>query len=1037
MNLLYNTLLLDNQTTAVQDRLELIAAKLDRVEKATQRLNTLYAKDDLLDAEDDYDNLDEQLEESPHDRLFDKHDTVGDPLSQVHYFGAEQFKVKAKDLFKKHKPILQSDLGREPARIAPFELKLKDNSDWYTAKAHKLAPRLQSEKKLKATREFVNKALAQGLIEPSQSESWSQILLTPKPNGSWRFCVDYRHLNQNTTALGWPLPNIRQMLEHIGSKKPKRFAVLDLTQGYYQAAISKNSRPLTAFRTADGLYQWTRLPMGLKGAPSFFQHAMQHGILSDFLYKFCQVYLDDIIVYADTDDELLENLEKILVRLESFNITLNPAKVKVGLDKVEYVGHTVDAEGLHFSDNKREEVWNVPVPQTQKQLKSFLGLCVQFKDHVHRYSDIVAPLHGMLANYTKASGHLALKWTTETLERFQELKKAVNECPKLFYIDSNAPVFLHTDASNYGIGGYLFQVIDGKNVPIMFLSKTLTKQERRWSTYEKEGYSIFWCLMKMEHLLRDIHFTLRTDHKNLTFINTDFREKVKRWKMHIQHYDFHVEHIKGEHNIEADGFSRLIPVPESEEQESLFALREEERLTPLLPRKIYEMIKEVHNPIIGHFGVEKTMQKLTLSGKEWVGMRNDISKFIKRCPCCQKMSFLKDKIVTQPFTLASYSPFDRICVDTRGPLPEDVTTGNKYILTITDAFSRFVQLYPMRDASAEAAIPGLLSYIGLFGIPSEVVKDNGTQFANQLVTQLLDILQTDNVKIQAYSKEENGIVERANKEVNRHLRAIVFNRKIKTKWSLYLPLVQRIMNASVHSTIGVTPAQIVFGNAVNLDRNLIPLVRAPPNKTTQYVKYIEDLADAQLEIVKIAVRNQLDTDQFHVAQRGGKGTITEFPINSYVLVNYEATGHKPPTKLHTYLRGPLRVVNSVGPIYTLQNLVTNQLEDFHVKLLHAFNYDEASVDPAEVAQHDQDYFGIKEVLGHRYRGKKKRRSDLSFNILWDGEKEPVWTDWNADLGANETIHEYLAANKLKRHIPPKYTWPKGYVPPDEEGDDSD
>jgi hypothetical protein len=113
MNLLYNTLLLDNQTTAVQDRLELIAAKLDRVEKATHRLNTLYAKDDLLDAEDDYDNLDE-IEESPHDRLFDKHDTVGDPLSQVHYFGAEQFKVKAKDLFKKHKPILQSDLGKEP-----------------------------------------------------------------------------------------------------------------------------------------------------------------------------------------------------------------------------------------------------------------------------------------------------------------------------------------------------------------------------------------------------------------------------------------------------------------------------------------------------------------------------------------------------------------------------------------------------------------------------------------------------------------------------------------------------------------------------------------------------------------------------------------------------------------------------------------------------------------------------------------------------------------------------------------------------------
>jgi hypothetical protein len=433
----------------------------------------------------------------------------------------------------------------------------------------------------------------------------------------------------------------------------------------------------------------------------------------------------------------------------------------------------------------------------------------------------------MLANYKKATSHLRLHWTTETLTQFQKLKEAVNNCPKLFFVDDKSPIFLHTDASNYGIGGFLFQLVEDKKVPIMFLSKTLTKQERRWSTYEKEGFSIFYCFVKMEHLLRDTYFILRTDHKNLTFINTDFREKVKRWKMHIQHYDFDVEHIKGEENIEADGFSRLLPLPEDEEQEMLFAFREQEWLEERLPRKIYDEIAAIHNSEIGHFGVEKTLHKLDLAKKEWKGRRNDVEKFIKKCPACQKMSFIKQAIETQPFTLASYSPFDRICVDAIGPLPVDTSTENKYILTVTDAFSRFVQLYPMQGATAEAAMPGLLSYIGLFGIPSEVVSDNGTQFANELVTDLLKVLHTKNVKIHAYSKEENGIVERANKEVNRHLRAIVFDKKIKSNWSRYLPLVQRIMNASVHNTLGVTPAQIVFGNAVNLDRNLIPIEKEP------------------------------------------------------------------------------------------------------------------------------------------------------------------------------------------------------------------
>ena len=340
--------------------------------------------------------------------------------------------------------------------------------------------------------------------------------------------------------------------------------------------------------------------------------------------------------------------------------------------------------------------------------------------------------------------------------------------------------------------------------------------------------------------------------------------------------------------------------------------------------------------------------------------------------------------------------------------------------------------------TGKAALDGLVDWFGMFGTPSEVVSDNGTQFANHLVEELLELIATDNTKIQAYSKEENGIVERANKEVNRHLKAFTYEYKDKEEWYRYLPLVQRILNASIHKAIGVSPAQIVFGNAVQLDRQILPLPEEIHSEKS-YQQYLVEMLEAQSNILKIATATQKKSDSFQIAKRNktnkrkfGKEGITEFPINSYVLVNYEGEDNKPPTKLHTYLRGPLRVVNYNGPIYTLQNLVDPTiLEDYHVKLLHPFKYDEINVDPEEVAQHDEEYFEIMEIYDHRFKSKKKRKSDLEFKMLWKGETVPKWTPWNKTFGRTEKINQYLTDHKLKKKIPPKYTWPKGYLPPDE------
>jgi hypothetical protein len=212
------------------------------------------------------------------------------------------------------------------------------------------------------------------------------------------------------------------------------------------------------------------------------------------------------------------------------------------------------------------------------------------------------------------------------------------------------------------------------------------------------------------------------------------------------------------------------------------------------------------------------------------------------------------------------------------------------------------------------------------------------------------------------------------------------------------------MNASTHSSTGVSPAQIVYGNAVKLDRNLLPLEHTP--HSTNPHEYIADLVKVQKEILNIAIRNQEETDLFHLSKRGGK-EITEFPPNSYVLVNYEGEGHKPPSKLHTNLRGPVKVISSNGPIYTVQDLATEKLLDFNVKLLHPFDFDAAIVDPREVAKHDEDYFDIDKIEDHKFVGTKKNRTDLEFLILFEGDKKASWQPWSIDLGKNEKIINIL------------------------------
>jgi hypothetical protein len=168
------------------------------------------------------------------------------------------------------------------------------------------------------------------------------------------------------------------------------------------------------------------------------------------MYSICELYIDDVIIFAETEEQMIINLATVLKRLHKYRITVSPEKCSFGLREIEFVGHTLNQEGLHFTRAKLDKVLDIQLPTTAKQLKSFLGVCIFFSEHVQGYSDMTKPLHQMLTNY---EARRKLTWTEETKLAFYDTQRAVNECPRIFFTDMDLPVFVATDASDYGIGG--------------------------------------------------------------------------------------------------------------------------------------------------------------------------------------------------------------------------------------------------------------------------------------------------------------------------------------------------------------------------------------------------------------------------------------------------------------------------------------------------------------------------------------------------------------------------------------------------------
>lgn len=401
----------------------------------------------------------------------------------------------------------------------------------------------------------ISKMLNDGIIKPSVSPWSAPLWVVPKKRDAsgetkWRVVIDYRKLNSVTVGDAFPLPNITDILDQLGSSK--YFTILDLSSGFHQIKVQPEDSTKTAFSTPTGHYEFTRMPFGLKNAPATFQRLMNN-VLSGLQGLKCFVYLDDIVIYADSLQTHERKLQEIFSRLNMHHLKLQPDKCEFMRREVAYLGHIITNEGVKPNPERVEAIVNYPVPTNVKELKSFLGLIGYYRRFIENFSKITRCLTNLLKK------NVTFNWTSTQQEAFQTLKNHLMSEKILQYPDFSKPFNLTTDASGYAIGAVLSQGTISKDLPIAFASRTLNHAESNYSTTERELLAIVWAVKHFRPYLYGRKFLIITDHRPLTWLFNvkDPGSRLTRWRLILEEYDYEIIYKEGKANSNADSLSRI------------------------------------------------------------------------------------------------------------------------------------------------------------------------------------------------------------------------------------------------------------------------------------------------------------------------------------------------------------------------------------------------------------------------------------------------------------------------------------------------
>lgn len=466
---------------------------------------------------------------------------VNEYLSKINTLDRDQ-KENVKNLLMKYRDVFSTRPGCTNEYSHPIILM---NSKAVVRKSYPVA---LSQKA--AVRAEIDRMMTLGIIERSNSNFCNPLRVVTKKNGEVRLCLDARFINAAIKSDNECPPRMEELLQKF--EGAKFLSTTDLVMGYWQVPLEFRARQYTAFLHEGHLYQFTRIPFGLKTAGSGFIRALNLS-LGQELSEVISCYVDDILIASASFEEHIEHLSRLFERLKNSGFTISFKKSSFFCDEVSFLGFKLSPDGIRADPEKLAIISEFPCPKDKRQLQEFLGVCGYYRRFSVKHAEFIGPFRELLSSKSKWT------WNESYSKAFQDLKNNFLRAVTLSHYLPHKKFRLQTDASDMGVSGVLYQEDDDGDIRIVSLtSRVLTGCESRYTTSEKELLAIIHSLIKFRMYLVGWKFEIITDHQALTYLlSTPYHNaRLMRWILYMQEYQFDIRHCKGSDNLVADFFSR-------------------------------------------------------------------------------------------------------------------------------------------------------------------------------------------------------------------------------------------------------------------------------------------------------------------------------------------------------------------------------------------------------------------------------------------------------------------------------------------------
>ena len=401
--------------------------------------------------------------------------------------------------------------------------------------------------------------LRMGAIRKSNSPWVSAIVLVRKKDGTLRFCIDLRKLNERKIKDVYSLPHIEDSLDSLNGSCI--FTLIDLKSGYWQVELDEMSKPLTAFTVGPlGFYECVQMPFGLTNTPATFQRLMET-CLSNLHLNWCIIHLHDVIVFSKTPQEHIERLEAIFKKISDAGLKLKPSKCEFFRKCIHYLGHIVSDKGIETDSKKIEAIVDWPCPCTVHEIRKLLGFMNYYRKFVYKYAQIPKPLNKLISGDNAKRKHKKVEWGEDQGTAFEKLKDACTKTPVLTYVDYQKPFRLNTDASELGLGSVLYQRQEDNSFRVIpYASRSLSKTKKNYDAHKLEFLALKWAVTeRFQEYLFGGNFDVYTDNNPLTYILTTAKldTSSQRWIANLANYNFNIYYRSGKSNVDADALSRI------------------------------------------------------------------------------------------------------------------------------------------------------------------------------------------------------------------------------------------------------------------------------------------------------------------------------------------------------------------------------------------------------------------------------------------------------------------------------------------------